>query len=307
MAKKYFPKKNPGAAKQAAEAVHAQLLDHVQTLVTSDAWPKLLTAMTTKDGTELSRFSFNNMLLIMMQLPTATAVATYDSWQARGRQVIKGQKSLRVYAPITVKDREDENKTKIVGFRMIPEFDVSQVEPKWQDPHGMTITPAIRRRSVATPLQGEAPEQMWEAVHAQITELGYAVEFGHTGKAMGYTDPKGKRVVISSRSSKAQAAKTLAHELGHILADHVDDLAEYQEHRGQMECVAESFSYMVCNYYGLDSAQYAAPYIATWAGRDPEEILTKVQKAGTQVLSMYRAFVAAVEAPEAEKIEQVAA
>jgi hypothetical protein len=308
MAKKYFPKTNPGAAKKAAEAVHAQLLEHVQNLVTSDNWPKLLQAMTAKNGTELSRFSFNNMLLLMMQMPTATAVVTYDNWQTRGRQVIKGQKALRVIAPITIKDPRDENKTQIVGFRAQAEFDVSQTEPMWQNScEPMFITPSVRRSSVAKPLQGDAPEKMWEAIQAQITEAGYTVDFGHTGKAMGYTDPKTKTVMISSRSSRAQACKTAAHELGHILADHVDDLEEYQEHRGAMETVAESFAFMVCNYYNLDSAQYSAPYISTWAGRDPEEILTKVQKAGTQVLSMYRAFVKSVEAPDAEKIEQVAA
>lgn len=301
-------KKNPAAVKQIAAELHQQLSDNVQQLVTSDAWPQLLKSMTTKTGTELSRFSFNNMMLILMQAPEATAVATYNAWRTRGRQVIKGQKSLRVYAPLSVKDREDDNKTKIVGFRMQAEFDVAQTEPVWQDPHNMTITPAVGRTSVVKPLQGDAPEQMWAELEQQVNEHGYSVEFGNTGKAMGVTVPATMQVLISTRASKAQAVKTLAHELGHIMADHVADLTEYHEHRGQMETVAESFAYMVCAYYGLDSAGFSAPYIGTWAGRDnAEEILAAVQATGKQVLSMFRAYVAAVEAPDAEKVNTVSA
>lgn len=297
-----YKQKNPGAAKQIAEQLHAELVDHVTQLITSDNWSKLLLTLTEKDGTELSRFSFNNLMMILMQLPEASAVGTYNAWQARGRQVVKGQKSLRVFAPLIVKDREDpENGKKVVGFRMQAEFDVSQTEPVWQDPHKMTITPAVRRTSVVKPLQGEAPETMWNDLVSQVQETGYTVEIGNTGRAMGRTLPDTHTVLISSRASKAQACKTLAHELGHILADHVDDLEEYSEHRGQAECVAESFAWMVCSYYDLYATQYSAPYIATWAGKDPEEILTMVQKVGNMVLSMYRGYVAAVEAPEAEK------
>lgn len=303
----YKSNPNKSSAAKIAEELHGKLLDHVKNLVATDNWPKLLQAMAKKDGTELSRFSFNNLMLIMMQRPEATAVATYNSWLGRGRQVIKGQTSLRVLSPITVKDRRDENKQAVVGFRATAEFDVAQTEPIWQDPHKMTITPAVRRTSVVKPLQGDAPEKMWEALTEQVEDLGYTVEIGNTGKAMGRTIPSTMTVQISSRASKAQACKTLAHELGHIMADHVDDLADYHEHRGQMETVAESFSYMVSSYFGLDSAEYSAPFIGTWAGRDAEEILTTVQKTGNQVLSLYRGFVAAVEAPEAEKLEQVAA
>jgi hypothetical protein len=302
-----YKKKNPGAAKELANQLHTQLLDHVADLVTSDSWSQLLTTMTVKDGTELSRFSFNNIMLILMQKPDASAVVTFGAWKERGRQVLKGQTSLRISVPLTVKDREDpEGRRKVIGFQMRPEFDVSQTEPIWQDPHGMIITPAVRRTSIVKPLQGDAPEAMWGDLTAQLHDVGYTVETGNTGRGMGYTKPSTKTVVISSRASKAQACKTLAHELGHILADHVDDLEAYSEHRGQMETVAESFAFMVCAYYGLDSASYSAPYIGTWAGQDPEEILSMVQKTGTQVLSLYRAYVAAAETPAAEKTGQVA-
>jgi hypothetical protein len=302
--KRYAAKKNPAAAKQISEEIHAQLTETVNSLVTSDAWPKMLAAMVKKDGTELARFSFNNMLLILVQCPDASAVVTFGAWKARGRSVLKGSTSLRVSSPITVKDERDPDKKKIVGFRLQAEFDVSQTEPVWQDPHGMFITPSVGRGTAVKQLEGDAPTEMWQDVATQIEAVGYTIERGNTGSANGYTDPKSMTVRISDRVSHAQAAKTLAHELGHILADHVSDLAEYQEHRGQAETVAESFAYMVSAFYGLDTAAYSAPYIGTWAGKEPEKVLKAVQGAGNQVLAMFRSFVASTEAPEAETVSE---
>lgn len=297
--RRYAASKSQAAAKQISIEIMEQLTETVATLVNSDAWPKLLAAMVSKDGTELSRFSFNNLLLILMQCPEASAVVTSKAWAARGRFPQKGSKSLRIYSPISVKDDRDSSRTKIVGFRMQAEFDVSQTEPMWQNPHNMIITPTVGRPSSVKQLQGEAPADMWGDVSRQITNLGYTIETGNTGDAMGVTDPKNKIVHISHTASPAQAAKTLAHELGHILADHVSDLAEYGKHRGVAETVAESFAYMVSAFYGLDSAQYSAPYIGTWAGKDPEVVQKAVQDCGKQVLAMFRGFVTAL-APSEE-------
>jgi hypothetical protein len=307
--RRYAAKKSPAAAKQIATEIHAQLAETVNGLVTSDAWPKLLKAMVAKDGTELSRFSFNNMLLLLTQCPDATAVVTAKAWAARGRWIRKGSKALRVSSPIAVKDERRPDEKKIVGFRLQAEFDVSQTEPMWQDPahEAMFITPSVGRPSVVKHLRGAAPADMWDDIAGQIEKLGYTIEHGNTGTANGYTDPKTMTVRVSDRVSPAQQTKTLAHELGHILADHVSDMQEYQAHRDVMETVAESFSYMVCALYGMDSASYAAPYIAAWAGKDPEKVMDAVQQCGKQVLAMFRSFVKDIKASKQETLDLAAA
>lgn len=288
-----------------AAELHAKLLQSVGDLVTSEGWPKLLAAMTSKNGTEIGRYSFGNMLLIWMQCPEATAVCSFNAWKERGRSVVKGAKSLRINAPVTVrdkdKDKDGEEKT-FVAFRMIPVFDVSQTEPTWQDPHGMTITPSLTHPAHAIRLQGDAPAALQKAVTGCIQEMGYTVEIQHTGSANGLTDPKTKRVLVSETASQAQQAKTLAHELGHLLLGHTEDMAEYHQHRGSAETAAESFAYMVCTHYGLDSATYSAPYIGSWAGKDPEEILKAVQETGDKVLKAFRGFLLDQEASADEKI-----
>lgn len=62
--------------------------------------------------------------------------------------------------------------------------------------------------------------------------------------------------------SAAQACKTLAHELGHVLLHAPDDGIP----RERAEVEAESVAYVVCQAAGLVTDDYSLPYVAGWAG-----------------------------------------
>ena len=56
-------------------------------------------------------YSFNNTLLIAMQKPEATYVAGYTSWQRNfDRQVMKGEKGIKILAPAPYKSQEEREK-----------------------------------------------------------------------------------------------------------------------------------------------------------------------------------------------------
>lgn len=312
--------RKPGAknvSKDLAKELHNQLTAKVAELVSSNGWANLLLTLAEKNGTEIGRYSFSNMLLIWVQLPSATAVCSYKAWGERGRQVLKGSKSLRINAPMNIKDKDENgkvakdqngNEKTRVFFKMIPVFDVSQTEPTWQNGgnHLLTITPALPRPRSLAPITGDVPAGMWDDLAGQITQLGYAVERGDTGSANGYTQPKTMTVRVSDAIPEGHAHKTLAHELGHVMFDHVSDMAEYQAHQGRWETEAESFAFMVSAYYGLDSSAYSAPYIGHWAGETPEEILKTVQETGNRVLKAFRSYLRTTETPEAEQVAQEA-
>jgi hypothetical protein len=86
---------------------------------------------------------------------------------------------------------------------------------------------------------------------------------------LGFTDSKGKRIVVDSRLGPAQKASTIAHELGHVHCGHVDgDYAEYHRHRGRTESEAEAVAYLgtrakVATTMQADS--FSPSYIATWS------------------------------------------
>jgi Zn-dependent peptidase ImmA (M78 family) len=88
----------------------------------------------------------------------------------------------------------------------------------------------------------------------------------------GETDPRTKVVIVRADLPPDQGCKTAAHELAHIHLGHVDDLAEYRQHRRRIEVEAESVAFLIAAEYGLDAADYSVGYTAHWANGDVQVI-----------------------------------
>ena len=75
-------------------------------------------------------YSFNNIILSWLQRPDFTLLAGYKSWKGRGRQVKKGERAIRILAPMVKKIKEDNgDETMIIrGFRLVSVFDIAQTE-----------------------------------------------------------------------------------------------------------------------------------------------------------------------------------
>ncbi len=114
---------------------------------------------------------------------------------------------------------------------------------------------------------------MIDALTAHLVGDGWTVEHTETGQGRnGFTDPEARRVVIAAHLSPEHAAKTLIHELAHIVLGHTDDMTEYAEHRGLMETEAESVAYVVAGLVGFDTAAYSVGYVAGWSDADTDLI-----------------------------------
>jgi hypothetical protein len=133
----------------------------------------------------MSRFhnySFGNILEIARQRPDATRVAGLYAWNQLGRKVKKGEKGIRILAPIIgIKRKKDEEAEKditkqntrmLVGFRNAYVFDVSQTE-------GAEL-PTLREM---TGTVGENRDRLVSFIEAQGIELVFHREdrprFGH--------------------------------------------------------------------------------------------------------------------------------
>ena len=98
-------------------------------------------------------YSFNNTLLIAMQKPDASLVAGFSAWKNNfGRNVIKGQKGIKIIAPSPYKVKQEmkkidphtqqpiigkdgkpvteEKEITIPAYKVVSVFDVSQTEGK---------------------------------------------------------------------------------------------------------------------------------------------------------------------------------
>jgi len=250
------------AADKLTEA-HERLTQAIENMTSGEDWQAFL-AMASRFHT----YSPNNVFLILTQCPDATRVAGYRAWQALGRQVRKGEKGLAVLAPCTYKRDEDDQpkpdpesspKRVLRGFRLVHVFDVSQTEG---DP-----LPEVDRPSL---LEGDAPAELWQRLADQVAAAGFTLERGECHGANGFTNYLTRTVRVRDDVEPAQAVKTLAHELAHVV---LHDGTEYGKGcRGRSEVEAESVAYLVCEAAGMTSAAYSFPYVAHWADGETDVV-----------------------------------
>jgi hypothetical protein len=123
-------------------------------------------------------------------------------------------------------------------------------------------------------LDGQAPPGLADGLTRQVETAGFTVAHsdfttehpGLTG-ANGVTDFLARTVQIRPGLSDAQACKTLAHELGHVLL-HEPSTRPAHVTRDLGEVEAESVAYIIAAAHGLDTTRYTVPYVAGWAGGD---------------------------------------
>lgn len=91
------------------------------------------------DAKFVGKYSYQNVNAIRMQNMKATDTRGYSSWRASGRQVMKGQKGIRILAPIVkkidqikdlseIRSRDKKDGTAVVGYKTITVFDVAQTQ-----------------------------------------------------------------------------------------------------------------------------------------------------------------------------------
>jgi antirestriction protein ArdC len=217
------------------------------------------------------QYSARNVMLILMQRPSATLVAGIKRWNELGRRVKKGERGIAILAPITkteVEEGEDGTPVKVeklIGFRTAYVFDVSQTEGE-----PLSLGKDIPRGT--------------ELYARLCSRCPVPVEERLTGSAMGYTN--GKRIVISAMLSPTAKAETLLHEWAHtrLHFDGVKRPAEVEE------LEAEAVAYAVGRELGLPMST-SRDYILHWHGtvEGLEAALERIQRAAREILERFHA------------------
>jgi hypothetical protein len=169
-----------------------------------------LTAYLTAMG-RFHNYSFGNILEIARQRPNAQRVAGLYAWNQLGRKVKKGERGIRILAPVIgVKRKKDaqadkdirtQNQAVLVGFRSAYVFDVSQTEGK--------ELPELSERVRGN--VGEYRERLVDFILAQ----GIQLEFKESiAPALGMS--YGGKIAILPGQSPAEEFSTLVHEASHL-------------------------------------------------------------------------------------------
>lgn len=297
------------------DALHERLTSAVEGLVTGTDWRRAL-----EFSARFRSRSFRNAALIAVQHgeaynlglvpdPIPTYVAGFRQWQSLGRTVSKGQHGYQIFAPVTGRFASttptdpdswrrltrgecpsggETVRSKLIGLRLAYVFDISQTDG---DPIPEPPRPKI--------LTGTAPDGLWDGLANQITDRGYGLRLVSNADAImgrnGQTDYVLREVSMRMDMDDAAQAKTLCHELAHVILHgkaKPESIAEAQAHRGLQEVEAESVAAMVAAAHGLDTSDYTIPYVATWAthvpGSTPIEVVQataeRVRRAALTIL-----------------------
>lgn len=251
------------AARRAAD--RELMAEAVTALTTSDGWQRWL-----RVRRHFCTYSFHNQLLIAFQCPHATRVAGFHAWLRLGYCVRRGEKGLRIWAPVPPSRRaiqawrdagSDPMERPRTFFKLTAVFDRSQVDELPDFPGGPTpLAPPI------VSLTGEDLADRWEPLVALAEEIGSTVTLeAISGAADGFYEPRTKRIAIEVRLPGNARVSTLVHELAHALvrADKHDD--DPRLDYAQEEIVAETVAYSVCSGLGFDTRDESVPYLADYS------------------------------------------
>ena len=236
----------------------------------------------------MSRFptySVNNQMLIRLQRPNATKVAGYNKWQQFERHVKRGEHGITIIAPTPYKKKIEEQKLdpdtkapvldangkvvmeekeiEIPTFRPIKVFDYAQTEGKplpqlaadlfGNVQHYEAFMEALRRTS-PVPLTIDPMQDNMD----------------------GFFSPTAQRIAIRQGMSEVQTVCACIHEMTHAT------LHNYEKQRMEAaagdpdkeppkpkthqieEIEAESTSYMVCQYFGIETGENSFGYVASY-------------------------------------------
>ena len=289
-------------------------------LFESDRYKEYLRVMS-----KFHNYSFNNTLLIAMQKPDATHIAGFSAWKNNfGRNVMKGQKGIKIIAPSPFKIKQEmekidphtqkpvigkngkpvteEKEITIPAYKVVSVFDVSQTEGK--------ELPDI----AVDELTGDVDRYKdFFAALEKTSPVPIAFE-NIEGGSHGYYHLEDKRIAINEGMSELQTLKTAIHEIAHAKLHDIDLNApkdEQQPHvdRRTREVEAESVAYTVCQHYGLDTSDYSFGYVAGWSsGRELAELkgsLETIRGAAAEIINSIDEHIAQLQ--KSQDKEQTAA
>ena len=287
------------------QQITAGIEQGIKELFESEKYMRYLSVMS-----RFHRYSVNNTMLIYMQKPDATLVAGYNKWKNQfERHVKRGEHGITIIAPTPFKKKIEEQKldpdtkapmldqdgkvimeereVEIPMFRPVKVFDVSQTDGKPLPELASSLSGNVQNyEAFMEALRRSAP------VPLSVEPMAANMD--------GYFSPDRQRIAIREGMSEVQTVSAAVHEIAH---SKLHNYAQVQEEaaragdkeppkkkdRNTEEVEAESISYAVCQYYGIQTGENSFGYIANWSqGKELPELrasLETINKAAGELIA----------------------
>ena len=276
------------------QQITAGIEQGIKELFESEKYMRYLSVMS-----RFHRYSVNNTMLIYMQKPDATLVAGYNKWKNQfERHVKRGEHGITIIAPTPFKKKIEEQKldpdtkapildaegkavmeereVEIPMFRPVKVFDVSQTDGKPLPELASSLSGNVQNyEAFMEALRRSAP------VPLSVEPMAANMD--------GYFSPDQQRIAIRAGMSEVQTVSAAVHEIAH---SKLHNYAKAQEEavragdkeppkkkdRNTEEVEAESISYAVCQYYGIQTGENSFGYIANWSqGKELPELRASLE------------------------------
>ena len=267
--------------KERIKEIVAGIEQNIQELFQSERYFDYLRTMS-----RFHSYSVNNTLLIHMQRPHASQpVAGFRKWQQFGRHVKRGEKGLTIIAPTPLKKKIEEIKldpdtkapmldqdgkiimeektVEIPLFKPVKVFSADQTE-------GEPLP------TLAAPLTGDV--QQYEAFMEALRRTSpMPISFAPLEPGTdGLCSFSSQTISIREGMSEVQTVCATVHEIGHAVLHNrerdrltstagTDKEPPTPKDNNTKEVEAESVSFAVCQYYGIDTSENSMGYIAGWS------------------------------------------
>ena len=240
-----------------------QLRQATSALLTSEGWQRWL-----RTRSRFHRYSLRNTLLIAFQCPHATHVAGFRKWLELGRCVRKGEKAIRIFAPVRYRRRDNDQSD---DEKQASSWSASSSPPSSTSPRPSRSPASSRHRSTrpASRSRGDSHAALLAPLEAHAASLGYTVSYEPLDGRAGYCSAREARIVIDTALPANGKVATLVHELAHA---HGIDYQRFS--RAEAELIVESVACIVCAGAGLDTSGESVPYLAGW---NPEQAVERIQ------------------------------
>ena len=232
-----------------------RLQQAAQELMSSDGWQRWV-----RVRAMFHSYSAGNCMLIAWQCHergiVPERVAGFRAWLKLGRVVRKNEKALRILAPVTVKERDEQGEDtgeRRVFFKTAFVFELSQTEP-------LPGVEPVSLEPPRQPLTGDSHAHLIEPMVAFAESLGFAVSFEPiAGSAGGWCDSENRRIVVDADAPANARLRTLIHECAHALGI---DYRSYS--REQAEVMVETVTLLAASTVGLAVDGETIPYVSGW-------------------------------------------
>ena len=293
------------------KALTEQLETGVKAVFESEKYKDYLKAMS-----KFHHYSFGNVMLILMQCPEASMVAGYTTWKKQfDRTVKKGEHGIMILAPapykriVEIEKIDPLTKAPILdangdpvretdyivqqNFKVVYVFDVSQTEGRELPCLGVGE------------LSGEV--EHFARIFAAVEALSpVPVEYRPAQKSKGCYSHWEQKIYLNRGMSQVQTLKTLIHETAHALLHARPEAADKDRHTKEVE--AESIAYVVCQHFGIDTADYSFPYVTAWSsGKELDELkasLDCISKTASGLITAMESACPELAADKAEKTKE---